>query len=601
MAKRSPSGPPRSTLPAWGSALLTALGAAALAGAGQLGVAYGLGIVQLARQFEASAPDEWNSQLTWIAWITMVAALIGGYAARRVATGRGLTAGSGLRIALAAAAGVGSAVVAPLTMLPARGAQLYATIDPVLVTGITALCGAAAGTMFVALTLGKAGARLGAGLVTGATWLLALASTAPSLGPGDPLPHIRLGVLDAAGIPAGTTQRLALVGIPVIALLTGVAVGAAARARGRSATAGALTGLAGPVLLALAYVIAGPGGGGAKTQAAPYWGALIGVAAGVLGSILPAVLRRADATPEPSTATSSSTPVASSVDGEAAPAEPADSSGSGRGTADAPSTGDLPGRVSLGAALAASASPTHPTAPIVDTPGDRWSGLTDTFAGHPATPGDARGPGSASGPSFEWSPQSGTAAAPAPAPTSPAASRSAQDPKAQGRRAKARHAQTPSTQTPKAQTPKAQTPKAQTPKAQTPPAQTPPAPAPQAQTSPARAPQATAQPPVTPPAARSATRTAARSETPAAGSRPEASRSEAARSGAQASGSGAQASQSAGPASQSAGPAEEPKRRRGRDGAAKPPKKQPKPATAGGKAHARDEEYVDWVSGLGNK
>ena len=56
----------------------------------------------------------------------------------------------------------------------------------------------------------------------------------------------------------------------------------------------ALAGLPGPALLTLAYLIAGPGSGAARYQLVPYWAAMTATGAGVLGSVLAAVVRRSD-------------------------------------------------------------------------------------------------------------------------------------------------------------------------------------------------------------------------------------------------------------------------------------------------------------------
>ncbi|MFD0787733.1 hypothetical protein ACFQZ8_27830, partial [Micromonospora azadirachtae] len=52
----------------WGKLLLTALGVSVLAGAGQLGLAYGLGIVRLTGSFTGSTVNQWPAQLTWVGW-----------------------------------------------------------------------------------------------------------------------------------------------------------------------------------------------------------------------------------------------------------------------------------------------------------------------------------------------------------------------------------------------------------------------------------------------------------------------------------------------------------------------------------------------------
>src|SRR5205085_1792596 len=122
----------------WARIMLATFGVGALAGASQLGVAYGLGVVRLTRAFAGVGRDEWPAQLAWVSWFAMAAAVIG------TAGGASLLArvrptapevrplGVGTATALALCAGLGAAVVVPLTMQPARTAQV-AGIDPVVV------------------------------------------------------------------------------------------------------------------------------------------------------------------------------------------------------------------------------------------------------------------------------------------------------------------------------------------------------------------------------------------------------------------------------------------------------------------------------------
>ena len=57
----------------WGRLLAAAFGMAALVGAAQFGVVYGLDVLRLDREFTAGADNDWNLQLTWVVWFTIVA------------------------------------------------------------------------------------------------------------------------------------------------------------------------------------------------------------------------------------------------------------------------------------------------------------------------------------------------------------------------------------------------------------------------------------------------------------------------------------------------------------------------------------------------
>lgn len=275
----------------WAKLLGASLGIAALAGASQLGLAYGLGILRLTRVVEITARDQWTAQLAWVAWFAMMSAVVGGMAGRLRLSRR---SGSGTRIVAAVAAGLGGAAVVPLTMQPARTAAI-AGVHPVFVIGVCAALGALVGVFGAYAALSRQVARWSFTTIGIAIWVIAIVSVMPSLAPGDPLPAVRLGVLDAGFLSTSATQRSALFTMPVLALVSGALLGWAARRRELSTPAIALAGLAGPALLTLAYLIAGPGDGADRYQVVPYWAAMTAAGAGVLGSVLAAVLRRGPA------------------------------------------------------------------------------------------------------------------------------------------------------------------------------------------------------------------------------------------------------------------------------------------------------------------
>jgi hypothetical protein len=279
----------------WGKAVLTALGAGALVGAGQLGVAYGLGIVWLDRSFDAEAGNQWNAQLAWVSWFAMLAAVAGAATAERVARRQQYAPGIGTRIMLALSGGVGAGAVVPLSVQPARSAQLAQSIDPALVVGLAAGLGAVAGVLLAVATLSLRPLAWNLVTVAAAVWLAGLASVVPYLGRDGDAPTIRLGVPQWTA-QAGETDRLVeMLSMPVLALLAGLVVAAIARSRRESGLAAAVSGMAGAVPLALAYLIAGPGpDADTADQMAPYLGTLTAVPAGLLGSLLVSLIVRRD-------------------------------------------------------------------------------------------------------------------------------------------------------------------------------------------------------------------------------------------------------------------------------------------------------------------
>jgi hypothetical protein len=267
-----------------------ALGVAALAGASQLGLAYGLGIVGLTRTLDITMRDQWTAQLAWVAWFAMTAAVAGGMAGRMYLP-KG--SGAGTRLVSAVAAAIGAGVVVPLTMQPARNTQVDG-VQPVLVIGICAALGAAAGIFAAYAALSRRVARWSFATIGIAVWVVAVGSVAPSMEPGKTLHPVRLGVFDPDFLADDIAKRTALFTMPALALISGIVLGLTARRWGFSTLNVALAGLAGPALLTLAYLVAGPGA--TDDQTVPYWAAMTAAGAGVLGSVLTAILRRVPAT-----------------------------------------------------------------------------------------------------------------------------------------------------------------------------------------------------------------------------------------------------------------------------------------------------------------
>ncbi|WP_097322743.1 hypothetical protein [Paractinoplanes atraurantiacus] len=279
------------TFRTWAKLLGASFGVAALAGASQLGLAYGLGVLRFSRVVEVTARDEWIAQLAWVAWFAMTAAAIGAVVARTQLPKR---APAGARFVPAVVAGFGAAAILPLTMQPARAAEVTG-VDPVFVVGACAALGAAVGIFAAYAALRSAVARWSILTLTVATWVIALVSVAPSLRPGQEPASVRLGVLDVSVLPDKVVDQAALFTMPALALISGLVIGLIARRGRHSLVAIALSGLPGPALLTVAYLIAGPGAGADRYQEVPYWAAMTAAGAGVFGSVLAAVFRRGPA------------------------------------------------------------------------------------------------------------------------------------------------------------------------------------------------------------------------------------------------------------------------------------------------------------------
>ncbi|MGN9893795.1 hypothetical protein [Micromonospora sp. L31] len=274
----------------WRNLLLTALGMGVLAGAGQLGIAFSFGIVQLTGASPGATVNQWPAQLVWVGWFAAHAAAAGTVVTARLARRYGVLESTGRLVALAAAAALGATVVAPLCVRPAQAAERF-SVDPIWAVGICATLGALVGAGAAIAVLVKPPLGWNMAAVGGVVWLLALVSVVPSLATAGPLPAVRLGVLEPAWLDADAAHRQAILILPAVALLIGAATGGLARWRGHPPLVNGATGAAGTVLVAFAYLTAGPGDAVDRYQITPYYVALLAVAAGVLGSAAAASFR----------------------------------------------------------------------------------------------------------------------------------------------------------------------------------------------------------------------------------------------------------------------------------------------------------------------
>ncbi|MEU0079652.1 hypothetical protein ABZY58_17265 [Micromonospora tulbaghiae] len=276
----------------WGRLLLTALGVSVLAGAGQLGIAYGFGVVRLDGAFVDVSVNRWPAQLVWVGWFAAVATVAGAVLTERFARRDDDQGGTTELLSIAGVSALGAMVVAPLCMQPARAAELGGSVDPVWAAGICAALGAVVGAGAAIAVLLKPPFGWGVAITAGIVWLLALLSVAPTIVSSRPLATVRLGVLEPSWLDPEAAQRLSMLLLPVLALLAGGAVGILARRAEWPPLVGGAAGAAGPVLVAFAYLTAGPGSATDRYQVAPYYGALIAVLAGALGSTATTVLPR---------------------------------------------------------------------------------------------------------------------------------------------------------------------------------------------------------------------------------------------------------------------------------------------------------------------
>ncbi|GAB3055009.1 hypothetical protein [Micromonospora schwarzwaldensis] len=285
----------------WGGSTAAALGVAAGAGAAQLGFGYGLGIINWAPTGTVRIESAWVASLAWATWIAATSVIAGAVCAQRLRGGGDEPVGVLPRLGLALAAGVGALVTVLLVAVPARAARVPDTTAPQTVAAAYAGAGLVLGVLLATWALHTRAAATNLIATTGWLWLLAVVSVVDGVLSGRGLTTAQLGIWQISADSARFWIRdyfywpgalLSLGSALVIGVLAarhatrspGVRVGAAA------------SGAAGPLLVALAYLLAVPRLAGiAAEQLSAHLIAPYAVIAGVGGSMLMAALaQRAD-------------------------------------------------------------------------------------------------------------------------------------------------------------------------------------------------------------------------------------------------------------------------------------------------------------------
>src|SRR4051812_6685965 len=158
----------------WTAQMATAAGVAAGTGAAQLGLGYGLGVVE----WPAVPADDsvWLGSLGWATWIAANATVFGAVIADRPVRSAGPW-----RFALAASAAVGALLTVALIALPARTAVRTDTFSPQTIAGGYAAIGVLLG--LVVAYWAVVSRPVAANLIATAAWLwlLAVVGVVPSI------------------------------------------------------------------------------------------------------------------------------------------------------------------------------------------------------------------------------------------------------------------------------------------------------------------------------------------------------------------------------------------------------------------------------------
>ncbi|PTA44622.1 hypothetical protein [Micromonospora sp. RP3T] len=285
----------------WGGSTAAALGVAAGAGAAQLGFGYGLGIINWAPTGTVRVESAWVASLAWATWIAATSVIAGAVCAQRLRGGGDEPMGVLPRLGLALAAGVGALVTVLLVAVPARAARVPDTTAPQTVAAAYAAAGLVLGVLLATWALHTRAAATNLIATTGWLWLLAVVSVVDGVLSGRGLTTAQLGIWQISADSARFWIRDyfywpgALLSLGS-ALVIGVLAARRATRSPRVRVGAAASGAAGPLLVALAYLLAVPRLAGiAAEQLSAHLIAPYAVIAGVGGSILMAALaQRAD-------------------------------------------------------------------------------------------------------------------------------------------------------------------------------------------------------------------------------------------------------------------------------------------------------------------
>jgi hypothetical protein len=279
----------------WFRSIIAAVLASSASAAAQLGLGYGLGIIVWAPADAAAAGGAWWAALAWTTWVAATSVVIGAVVADRYGgrPGSGLFLRAGRRLVTALAATIGGLLTVPLAAIPARGAEVVDNYAPHILAGVFAAAGVVLGMILSLLAL--VARAIAANIFLTAIWLWSLATVVvvDALTANRNIPFVQLDVWKFT--EGGPTWRS--VYIPGALLMLGAALligglaafPAAGRADNRVGVVA--SGAFGPLIVAVAYVLASPRSGEAPSEMtsaftiAPYM-----VIAGLAGSLLVALV-----------------------------------------------------------------------------------------------------------------------------------------------------------------------------------------------------------------------------------------------------------------------------------------------------------------------
>ncbi|MEV4621664.1 hypothetical protein AB0J74_23515 [Asanoa sp. NPDC049573] len=290
----------------WGGSIAAAIGIAACAGAAQLGLGYGLGIITWLPASDRVGEAAWAASLAWAAWIAATSTVAGAIGAQRLTEsadvdGEPPAAALLGRVSLVIAAAVGALVTVALVAVPARAAVRADTFSPQTIAAGYAVIGVLLGIVVAIWALSSRAAAVNLIATVGWLWVLSIVSVSEGvLNGGDQAPA-QLGVWQITSGGEALWFRDYLYW-PGAALSLGAAFVIGALVARRPArdplhrVGAAVSGVTGPLVVAAAYFLAAPRLSGIRPeQVSAHLLAPYAVLAGLAGSVLVTSLaQRAD-------------------------------------------------------------------------------------------------------------------------------------------------------------------------------------------------------------------------------------------------------------------------------------------------------------------
>ncbi|MFU8853196.1 hypothetical protein ACNAW0_19725 [Micromonospora sp. SL1-18] len=281
----------------WGASTAAALGVAAGTGAAQLGVGYGLGIINWTPTGTVRVEDAWVASLAWATWISATSVVAGAVCAHWLRGGDDEEPDGTLRkLGLAVGATVGALITVLLVAVPARSARVPDMAAPQTVAAGYAAVGLLIGLLLAMWALHTRAVAANLVATTGWLWLLAVVSVVDGVLSGRGLTTAQLGIwqISADSGLFWIRDDFYWPGA-LLSLGSALVIGALAARRTSPELAGrvgtATSGAAGPLLVGLAYLLAVPRlGAVAAEQLSAHLIAPYAVIAGVGGSVLVAAL-----------------------------------------------------------------------------------------------------------------------------------------------------------------------------------------------------------------------------------------------------------------------------------------------------------------------